>query len=93
VPFESDPFDSGLCSICYFYKTGLPVTEFWRLHDEGYFLAPYNIGARCTKTELDFNKLINGNWRQALKEQVIIPLGEGQWSGPISPPKVEEQQG
>jgi hypothetical protein len=48
-PFEADPFDSGLCTTCYFYKSGLPVKEFWRLHNEGYYLAPYNIGRRCTK--------------------------------------------
>lgn len=45
-PTEACPFDSGLCPICYFYKT-IPVEEFWRLHNQGYYLAPYNIGARC----------------------------------------------
>ena len=46
-PIEASPFESGLCPICYFYKT-IPVDEFWRLHNEGYYLAPYNIGERCS---------------------------------------------
>lgn len=45
-PIEASPFNSGLCPICYFYKF-LSVGEFWRLHNEGYYLAPYNIGRRC----------------------------------------------
>ncbi len=35
-----------LCVTCYFYHC-LSVAEFWRLHEAGYRLAPYNIGRRC----------------------------------------------
>src|SRR6185369_1030546 len=45
-PFEVDPFESGLCIHCYFYKSSLPVSEFWRIHESGYPYAPYNIGRR-----------------------------------------------
>lgn len=43
------PFDMGLCSTCFFYGSGLPVEQFWRLHDQGYRWAPYNIGRRAMK--------------------------------------------
>lgn len=73
VPFENDPFDSGLCSMCYFYKSGLSIDDFWRLNKEGYYLAPYVIGSKTMKAveKLDWNKLRNGNWRQALKAQRV----------------------
>lgn len=47
-PIEASPFDSDLCVSCYFYRTGLPVKDFWRIHSEGYPLAPYNIGNRIS---------------------------------------------
>ena len=49
-PMEAAPFDSGMCPICYFYKSGrITVDGFWRLHNAGYWLAPYNIGARTSR--------------------------------------------
>jgi hypothetical protein len=45
-PIEASPFESGLCSTCYFHRAELSAEEFWRLHDEGHPLAPYNIGRR-----------------------------------------------
>lgn len=73
-PHKSSPFDSGLCSTCYFYKTGLPADEFWRLHKTGYYLAPYNIGDRCMRQERLFDRTRldapHANWRAILKSQV-----------------------
>lgn len=49
-PIEASPFESELCVHCYFYRSGLPVDEFWRIHETGYPLAPYNIGRRIIAT-------------------------------------------
>lgn len=35
-----------MCVTCYFYKSSLSATDFWRLHNEGHPLAPYNIGKK-----------------------------------------------
>jgi hypothetical protein len=72
-PTNDRPFDSPLCSICYFYKSGLPVDEFWRIHDTGYPKAPYNIGRACTNQMHILRALNepNANWRQILKSQTI----------------------
>jgi hypothetical protein len=47
-PIEASPFDSDLCVHCYFYGSGMRAEDFWRIHDEGYLLAPYNIGQRAS---------------------------------------------
>ena len=70
VPFENSPFECGLCSDCYFYKV-IPVSEFWRLHDEKYFLAPYYRAKIAGNTYIDRGELNNGNWRKALREQIV----------------------
>jgi hypothetical protein len=67
-PFEASPFNSGLCTTCYFYKTGLSVKDFWRLHKEGYPLAPYNIGEKSSNG-LRILAAEKGNWRSALARQ------------------------
>jgi hypothetical protein len=69
VPFENDPFDSGLCVTCYFYHSGLDRKEFWRLHKEGYWLAPYNISLRRCHARDDTAALKSGNWQKAIQEQ------------------------
>jgi hypothetical protein len=48
-PEKFMPFDQGLCVICFFYGNGLPVEEFWDLHNQGYEWAPYTIGSRMMK--------------------------------------------
>lgn len=71
-PTRESPFNSNLCPTCYFYKTGLSHSDFWRLHEEGYYLAPYNIGRRVTMgCLLDRKPLENDavNWREYLKTQ------------------------
>lgn len=53
------------CVICWFYHM-LPVGAFWRIHDTGYPLAPYNHGRRSMRTGVPSPK--NGEtWRQALR--------------------------
>lgn len=39
-----------MCNICYFYKH-ISINEFWRLHEEGYPLAPYNTGRAAMAEE------------------------------------------
>lgn len=71
-PYEHDPFDSKMCTTCYFYKSGLPIKDFWRLHDEGHPLAPYNIGKMMmARMVWDRNPLEDPkiNWRRYLKSQ------------------------
>ena len=69
------PFGGTVCSICYFYKTGLSVDDFWRLHDSGCQLAPYNIGRACTKNYKILHRLNAEpqSWRAILRTQ----FGEG----------------
>lgn len=56
--------------MCYFYGTGLPVDEFWRLHKAGYWLAPYNIGDRVTETHHKNGQLLLRRERQGRCEAV-----------------------
>jgi hypothetical protein len=71
-PHQQSPFDSELCSTCYFYKA-LPVDEFWRLHNAGYYLAPYNIGKRCMQNTNVLRTLYGRrDWRARLREQLSI---------------------
>ena len=71
-PFEACSIGSkGLCYICYFYKSGMPIDEFWRLHNDGHYLAPYNMGRRSMANRFDLRGLedLRVNWRRYLKTQ------------------------
>jgi hypothetical protein len=69
-PHKLSPFDSGLCDICYFYST-ISTDEFWRLHNAGYALAPYNIGRACMENHELLVRLNEHpeRWRSLLKSQ------------------------
>lgn len=85
-PVEESPFGSGLCDICYFYKT-ISVEEFWRLHNEDYPLAPYNIGRRCTANLMDRRPLEDPkvNWRQYLRDAQPTAMPDlSKWRPPES---------
>lgn len=75
-PHEQSPFNSGMCSTCYFYKY-IDVKDFWRLHNAGFELAPYNIGRRLMQhtTAWDRRPLEDPkiDWRAYLKTQVPPP--------------------
>lgn len=70
-PERCMPFGGDVCPTCYFYKTGMPVDEFWRLHKSGYQLAPYNIGRACMKNHeiLHQINLEPKRWRSILRTQ------------------------
>jgi hypothetical protein len=70
-PTNDEPFGSPLCAICYFYRNGLPVDEFWRIHNSGYPRAPYNIGKASHKLSYVLAALNQSpsNWRMILKSQ------------------------
>lgn len=68
-PFEADPFSSGLCPICYFYKSNLPLEKFWRLYDEGYYLHPCRAGERSMKHYQSFDLNLVQERKSALKPQ------------------------
>lgn len=63
------PEDSGLCTTCFYYKSGRDGDWFWS-RDKDY-LFPYNIGARITSGTFDRSPLSdpNVNWRAYLKTQ------------------------
>lgn len=71
VPVDRSPFDTGLCSICYFYHA-ISVKAFWLLHNAGYELAPYNIG-KAGQSESAWKVLheLNhaSNWRAVIRRQ------------------------
>jgi hypothetical protein len=67
-PYELDPFESGVCSTCYFHKM-IPAGTFWSYDKHPLF--PYNIGDRFRESlepvlaDLDKAK----DWRRALRER------------------------
>lgn len=69
-PFERPVITSQtICPTCYFYKV-LSVEEFWRLHNEGHPLAPYNVGRKVMRNLHQLSSLRDDHfkhWRRALR--------------------------
>lgn len=63
------PEDSGLCTMCFYYKSGKGGEWFWSRKED--YLFPYSIGARLTANVWDRRPLNDPkvNWREYLKTQ------------------------
>jgi len=68
-PEDMMPEDSGLCTTCFYYKSGRGADWFWSREND--YLFPYNIGRRVTNSTLDRSPLEDHrvDWRVYLKTQ------------------------